>query len=58
MLWDGRSVGTDQVSAGQLREPRRATFLVPRELSTAVLVLSGDVEATFNVTGIPSPLKP
>jgi hypothetical protein len=58
LLWDGRSVGTDQVSAGQLREPRRATFLVPRELSTAVLVLSGDVEATFSVTGIPSPLKP
>jgi hypothetical protein len=55
MLWDGRSAGIDQVSAGQLREPRRATFLVPRELTNAILTLSGDIDAIYSLTAIPAP---
>jgi hypothetical protein len=54
-LWDGRSAGTDQTPPGQALEPRRATFVVPKTLRSAVLVLAGDADAQFNVTNIPIP---
>jgi hypothetical protein len=54
-LWDGRLAGTDPVPAGQSSEPRRATFLVPRELRNGMLVLTGDVDATYKVSDIPVP---
>jgi hypothetical protein len=54
-LWDGRLAGTDPVPAGQSPEPRRATFLVPRELHSGVLVLSGDIDALYSVSSIPDP---
>jgi len=54
-LWDGRSAGTDQTPPGQALEPRRATFVVPKTLRGAVLVLAGDAEAAFNITSIPVP---
>jgi hypothetical protein len=54
-LWDGRSAGADQTPPNQALEPRRATFVVPKSLRNAVLVLAGDAEASFNVTGIPVP---
>jgi hypothetical protein len=53
--WDGRSTGTDEVPAGQTQDARRAVFQVPRDMQDAVLVLGGDVEAMYNVTGIPTP---
>jgi hypothetical protein len=49
-LWDGRSAGADQTPPGQSLEPRRATFVVPKTLGGAVLVLAGDVDAAFSVT--------
>ena len=55
LLWDGRSAGADLTPAGQALEPRRATFFVPRTLQTAVLVLAGDVDATFTLANLPSP---
>ena len=54
-LWDGRLAGTDAIAPGASAEPRRATFLVPRELTSAVLVLAGDVDALFSVSPIPVP---
>jgi hypothetical protein len=54
-LWDGRSAGADQTPPGQSLEPRRAAFVVPKTLRSAVLVLAGDIEAAFNLTGISSP---
>jgi hypothetical protein len=54
-LWDGRAAGADQTPPGQALEPRRATFVVPKTLRNAVLVLAGDVDAAFNITGIPVP---
>ncbi|HEX8969433.1 MAG TPA: hypothetical protein VF937_16240, partial [Chloroflexota bacterium] len=58
LLWDGRSAGADQVAPGLAPEPRRAAFLVPRELTGGVLVLSGDVEAMYDLSSIPTPPKP
>lgn len=55
MLWDGRSLGSDPTPPGQALEPRKATFLVPKGLTHAVLVLAGDVEAMFDVGAIPLP---
>jgi hypothetical protein len=56
-LWDGRAAGVDQVKAGQEQEPRKLVFLVPNALRQGTLVLAGDVEATFEVSGlgVPSP---
>jgi len=51
LLWDGRSAG----APGQSSEPRRIAFLVPKLLQNAVLVLSGDVDATFSLSNLPSP---
>jgi hypothetical protein len=51
LLWDGRSAG----APGQSAEPRRAAFLVPKALQNGVLVLSGDVDATFTLPNLPSP---
>jgi hypothetical protein len=55
LLWDGRSAGGDLTPPSQALEPRRATFVVPRSLRTAMLVLSGDIDATFSLTELPSP---
>ena len=55
LLWDGRLAGSNQIAAGQTQDPRQTTFLVPRDLHNAILVLAGDVDLVFNVTGIPSP---
>jgi len=55
LLWDGRSAGIDLTPAGQALEPRRATFYVPRSLRAAILVLSGDIDATFALDELPSP---
>jgi hypothetical protein len=57
-LWDGRSAGTDQTPPGQALEPRRVVFVVPKALRNAVLVLAGDVDADFTVSGIPGPGQP
>jgi hypothetical protein len=58
LLWDGRFVGTDQTPAGQALEPRRAVFLVPRNLHNGVLVLAGDVSGMFSVANITTPAQP
>jgi hypothetical protein len=58
LLWDGRPAGTGQAAPGQTLEPRQTTFLVPRALHNAVLVLSGDVDLIFNVMAIPTPPAP
>jgi hypothetical protein len=55
LVWDGRSAGTDEIPAGETQDGRRVVFQVPREMQDAVLVLGGDVEAIYNVTGIPIP---
>ncbi len=57
LLWDGRAVGPDSTPPGQSLEPRRPTFLVPRALHSAILVLAGDVEATFNLSPLPDPAR-
>ena len=54
-VWDGRAAGTDRIPAGQTQDARRAVFLVPRDMQNAVLVLGGDVEAIYNVSGIGTP---
>jgi hypothetical protein len=54
-VWDGRSAGTEQIPAGQTQDARRAVFQVPRDMQNAVLVLGGDVEAVYNVSGIGTP---
>jgi hypothetical protein len=55
LLWDGRSAGSAEAPPGQSPEPRRVVFLVPKALQNAMLVLSGDVEATFSLPNLPSP---
>jgi hypothetical protein len=55
LIWDGRFAGSDLTAASRSLEPRQTTFLVPRDLHSGVLVLAGDVEMMFNVTGIPTP---
>jgi hypothetical protein len=55
LLWDGRSAGTDLTPPAQALEPRRATFFVPRNLRNGVLVLAGDVNATYVLNDLPSP---
>jgi hypothetical protein len=58
LLWDGRSAGAEQVKAGQEQEPRKLTFLVPNAVQGGILVLAGDVEASFSVDGLGTPATP
>ncbi len=55
LIWDGRSAGADRIAAGQAQEPRRLLFVVPRELTSGILVLAGDIEAMYTVAAIPVP---
>ena len=55
LLWDGRSAGTDLTPPAQALEPRRITFFVPRALRSGMLVLAGDIDATFSLSELPSP---
>jgi hypothetical protein len=57
LMWDGRSAGADHVAAGQTQEPRRLVFVVPREVRSGILVLTGDVEAMYRVADIPMPAR-
>jgi hypothetical protein len=55
LMWDGRSAGADHVPPGQTQEPRRIVFVMPREVRSGVLALTGDLEAMYRLTDIPSP---
>jgi hypothetical protein len=54
--WDGRVASPDEIKAGQEQEPRRVSFLVPRDLRGGILVLAGDVDAQYWIEnlGIPA----
>jgi hypothetical protein len=54
-IWDGRAVGADTIPAGQQHGARQASFLVPRELKNAILVLGGDVEALYRLEDLGVP---
>jgi hypothetical protein len=55
LLWDGRSAGADHVPSGQTLEPRRLVFVMPRDVRSGILVLSGDLEAMYRLDDIPLP---